>query len=214
VLVDVALLPPTAEPLHWADYFALKVGNDEDPTTWDDAPEPVQFTVRPGEGVGRSDRLTLVWDDHAIQNQWLQVTVLANQHTGLPQADVFYFGNAVGESGDSTTDGRINAVDVLMARNNPRTLTNPAPIDFPCDYNHDGRVNATDMLLARGNQTHLADALKLISVPGIQKEASTSAVRDASWLYEIELLARDHRASEKAAGAERDLGELVPAWWE
>jgi len=206
VLVDVALLPPTAEPLHWADYFALKVGNDEDPTTWDDAPEPVEVTVRLGEGTGGSDRLTLIWEDHAIQDQWLQVTVLANEHTGLAEPDVFYFSNAVGESGDAAADARVNAVDMLMARNNPRTLTDPAAIDFPCDYNRDGRVNATDMLLARGNQTHLLDALKLIAVPGENDEArmTNDEIRVAAWsawLYEIEPVDSQRRPESKDPSA-------------
>jgi len=54
---------------------------------------------------------------------------------------------------------------VLLARNNPHTLINPAPIDFPYDFNHDRRVNATDMLIARSSQTHLLNALKLIATP-------------------------------------------------
>jgi len=92
--------------------------------------------------------------------------------------DVFYFGNAVGESGNSIADARVNAVDALLARNNPRTLTDPAPIDFPYDFNRDQRVNATDVLIARNNQTHFLSALKLIHVPDSgNKGIVSSAVR-------------------------------------
>ena len=47
------------------------------------------------------------------------VTVLANETTGLAQPDVFYFGNAIGESGNSTTDAKVNAFDMLGNRTTP-----------------------------------------------------------------------------------------------
>ena len=50
-------------------------------------------------GTGGSDRVTIIWDDNAIEKQWLQVTVKATDNTGLVADDVFYFGNAVGEAG-------------------------------------------------------------------------------------------------------------------
>ncbi len=85
--------------------------------------------------------------------------------TGLATPDVFYFGNAIGESGNSTTDAKVNALDVLLARNNPQNMTNPALLNSPYDYNRDARVNATDMLIARDSQTHLLNALNLITIP-------------------------------------------------
>ena len=54
-----------------------------------------------GEGVDESDRVTILWEDNAVENGWLQTTILAGDETGLPADDVFYFGNAPGESGDS-----------------------------------------------------------------------------------------------------------------
>ena len=39
--------------------------------------------------------MTLLWADNAIPNgNWLQVTVLANDHTGRGANDVFYLGCA------------------------------------------------------------------------------------------------------------------------
>ena len=63
----------------------------------------------------------MTWPDHdagspettAVAGGWLQVTVLANDKTGLPQPDVFYFGNAVGESGDSPFYALVNATEAL-----------------------------------------------------------------------------------------------------
>ncbi|MBN2475332.1 MAG: lamin tail domain-containing protein [Pirellulales bacterium] len=163
IMVDLAGLP---EPLALgADSFQFHVGNNNDPSSWDAAPAPSSISVRPGGGVAGSARVTIVWPDYAIQKQWLQVTVLAGAETALSTDDVFYFGNAVGEAGNSTSDAKVNATDMLLARNNPRNFLNPAPLDFHCDFNRDARVNATDMLIARNNQTNFLNALRLITVP-------------------------------------------------
>ncbi|MBN2475076.1 MAG: hypothetical protein JXB62_10740 [Pirellulales bacterium] len=163
IMIDVADLRTNVTPT--AEDFQFRVGNGNDPGTWTPAPAPVSISTQPGGGGAAGlDRITILWDDHAIQGQWLQVTMLA-ANLGLAEDDVFYFGNAVGDAGDSTGDAQVNATDMLLARNNPRTFLDPAPIDFPYDYNRDGRVNATDMLLARNNQTHFLNALKLITAP-------------------------------------------------
>jgi hypothetical protein len=91
--------------------------------------------------------------------------------TGLAEPEVFYFGNAVAESGNTPEDAKVNVSDMLLARNNPRTFLNPAEIDFAYDYNRDGRVNATDMLLARNNPTNFLTALPLLTAPGTGEEA-------------------------------------------
>ncbi|MDP6637593.1 MAG: lamin tail domain-containing protein, partial [Phycisphaerae bacterium] len=96
IMVDIDGMTGTPD----ASDFIIKVNASDDPDTWSAGPTPT-VTVRPGEGVGGSDRVTLVWPDGAIANQWVEVTVLATADTGLAAADVFYFGNAVGEtSGD------------------------------------------------------------------------------------------------------------------
>ena len=165
--------------------------------------------------------MTITWADNAIRNQWLQVTVLANADTGLAEADVFYFGNAVGESGNSMSDAKINAYDMLAARNHPRTFADPAPVDFAFDYDRDGRVNATDVLIARNHQTHFANALELITVPTVptpppahdavferaaEREADSPEVFSdrLAWLYQYEGMS-GQRPSEK----DNRLGEAV-----
>ena len=162
IMVDITLLPGVPG----AGDFTFRVGNDNNPGGWAPAPAPLSVTVRSGAGSGGSDRVTIIWADNAIQKQWLQVTVLATAATGLSSPDVFYFGNAVGESGNSTTDARVNATDEILARNNPRAL-GQAPVDFAYDYNRDGKVNATDEIIARNNPTSSLTALQLISVPGV-----------------------------------------------
>lgn len=74
---------------------------------------------------------------------------------------MFYFGNAAGDSGNSTTDARVNTSDQLGPRNHP---TANAAITDRFDYNRDGQVNSTDELLARNNPTGHGNALKLIDL--------------------------------------------------
>jgi hypothetical protein len=164
LMIDVAGLAGTPG----VDDLAFRVGNNDDPDSWTPAPAPSQIAIRPGAGEEDSDRIVLTWDDRAIANQWLEVTVLPTEATGLAAADVFYFGNAIAESGSSPQDAKVNVTDMLLARNNPRNFLNPAAIDFAYDYNRDARVDATDMLLARNNPTSFLDALKLLTMPELE----------------------------------------------
>ena len=164
IMIDIAGLPgtPTA-----AD-FEFKVGNDNNPSNWAAGPAPSSITVRRGAGVNGSDRITIIWADGAIKKQWLQVTVKPTVATGLTEPDVFYFGNAIGETGNSTTDARVTPTDEIGARNNPHTIggpTGPAGIDDVYDFNRDRKVGPTDEIIARNNGTNSMTALKLITVP-------------------------------------------------
>ena len=161
-------------PLTTAD-FEFRVGNDNSPGSWPLAPAPASITIRDEAGTREADRVTLVWQDGAIKKQWLQITVKANANTGLASSDVFYFGNAVGESGNDPANAIVNSTDELGARNNAKTFLDPAAIDNVYDFNRDGFVNATDQILARSNSTTLATALKLISVPGSLQAAAASS---------------------------------------
>jgi hypothetical protein len=79
---------------------------------------------------------------------------------------VFYFGNAVGETGNSVTDAMVKPTDEIGARNNPHTLGgNPAGIDDAYDFDRDKKVGPTDEIIARNNGTNSLTALKLITVP-------------------------------------------------
>ncbi|MBN2474798.1 MAG: lamin tail domain-containing protein [Pirellulales bacterium] len=221
LMIDVVGLPDGAA-LGTAD-FQFRTGNTDDPAGWPQAPLPTAIAVRPGDGVGSSDRITLLWNDQAVAKQWLQVTVLATSNTGLADPDVFYFGNAVGEAGNSTADAKVNASDMLLARNNPRTFLNPAPIDFPYDYNRDARVNATDMLIARNNPTHFLNALRLITIPGdpaavidaVAGKAASAKSKDhqplsgvEAWQYELDQIFAQPRSTDKTTPA----GQDVDAW--
>ncbi len=163
-----------------ADDFSFKVGNDNAPGGWSAAPGTVLITVRGAAGISGSDRVEIIWPDGAIKKQWLQVTVHANADTGLAQSDVFYFGNAVGDSGlgDTSTNALVGVTDELGARNNPQSTFNNIPLTNIFDFNRDGAVNATDALLARNNPTGLGNALRFIAAPTISPPALSAALEN------------------------------------
>ena len=161
LMVDIAGLP-TGQLT--ASDFEFRVGNSNTPGSWTTAVAPTSISVRLGAGVSGSARVEIVWPDGAIQKQWLQVTVKATPNTGLTTADVFYFGNAVGESGNTAADAIVDAVDAQGAQNNP---LNPAPITSIYDFNRDGLVSAADATVATNNATTAGTALKLIATPAL-----------------------------------------------
>lgn len=161
IMIDIEYLPGNVVPDR--DNFVLKVGNDDNPANWNDAPEPV-ITVRPLDNTDTT-RITISWDDDAIRSEWLQVTVLADE-LELARDDVFYFGNAVAEAGDQAINAIVNATDEIVARNFQHGIFNAAAIEDPYDYNRDGLVDGTDQILARNHQTNPLTALRLITAPG------------------------------------------------
>jgi hypothetical protein len=94
--------------------------------------------------VGGSARITITWPDNWIENQWLQVTVKAAPRTGLKSPDTFYFGNAMGESGNSNTIAVVNTLDGVATHNASFLIPNLASITTPADYDRDGLVNTSD----------------------------------------------------------------------
>jgi len=162
-----------------ADDFMFMVGNDNTPATWGVGPTPLDVQVRPGAGVGGSDRVTVVFDDNsmpptaspAIINNvsnanWLEVTVKATANTGLPAPDVHYWGLAVGEIGNDTTT-YVGATDEIQARLNPRNFfVGWSVITDQWDFNRDRSVNSTDEIIARLNPAnYFAGYLLLIDLP-------------------------------------------------
>ena len=129
--------------------------------SWQPGPAPTNVWVRAKEG-----RIAITWADAAITKKWLEVRLKANDRTGLLQDDVFYFGNAVGESGDSANNTLVNDADVSGARNNPHDPSNPALINDAFDYNRDSLVNDADEAVARENATDPATSLVLLNLGG------------------------------------------------
>ena len=153
VMVDVRNSAATADASDFA--FAVRTATG----TWIPAPAPASVTVRPRAGAEGSDRVTLTWSDGVIRDTWLRVTVLAGHHTGLPQPDTFYFGNAIGDTGNSPLDALVNALDVGATRAAQRG--GEAALDNHYDFNRDGAVNTVDFAIVRGRQN--SPALPLIT---------------------------------------------------
>ena len=79
IMVDI-LYPENPGGINAAD-FQFKVGNGG---TWTTVPVPPSNVLSArARAQADSDRVTITWDDNVIQNQWLQVTVLADANTGL-----------------------------------------------------------------------------------------------------------------------------------
>jgi aryl-phospho-beta-D-glucosidase BglC (GH1 family) len=130
--------------------FSFRVGSDDFPESWQAAPAPLSISVASKAGANGSDRVTLIWEDGAIVNQWLEVKMLANDKTGLAEDNVFYFGSAIGECGTSATDARVDADDIGAIRNN---LSGFFTVDVLSQYdiNRDSRVDADDISVVRNN---------------------------------------------------------------
>jgi len=213
--------------------FTFRMGNDSDPGSWPLAPQPQYVTPpRVGAGTGGSDRVMLIWPNYntvnpdpttqAVAKNWLQVTVLATANTGLDEPDVFYFGNAVGESGLGNFGGwaLVNAVDSGAVRDNPHNpYIVPAPIDDFVDFNRDKWVNAVDFGFVRDNATNPSTALVLITAPSTSPspgpEGAPATVGGFSPLATTGLLAGESvetgRSTRSAALPSQRLGSNVAA---
>jgi hypothetical protein len=102
------------------------------------------------------------WDDGAIANTWLQVTVKATAATGLAAPDVFYFGNSIGETGNSTFDLAVNYIDALGAVDN--ASDGPVAIFNRFDFNRDGLVNPADVAVGRSRFRDGVAPLRMLSL--------------------------------------------------
>jgi hypothetical protein len=148
------------------DDFTFKVGNDPQLASWTYAPPPGSITVRNGAGVNGAARITIIWPDGWIAKQWLQVTVKAGGNLGLADDYVFYFGNAIGDTGDNPGRASVDTTDEIDARADlKKNFMNPAGITNACDHNRDGKVDTTDEIITRKNGTTFLTELKLIVAP-------------------------------------------------
>jgi|GEM_PF-872123 len=150
LMIDIQGLlgTPTLSTLH--EFFQFRVGNTSDTSTWIAAPAPSAVAVRQAPGQPGVTRVSIVWPDAAIANQWLEVTVPANLNTGLVEADRFYFGNLVGETGAAPMPAMVTAADEDAAWGADSGFRSVA-ITNPYDFNRDRRVSLADVLIARQN---------------------------------------------------------------
>ena len=164
IMVDVANL--AGKTLTAAD-FTFKTGNNNSTNTWPTGPNPSSIVIRPGAGVSGSARVELIWPNHstsassAIAGKWLQVTVKADANTGLSAANVFYFGNAIGDTGNSATDAAVTVADVNAIKAHESAAA--VAITNVFDNNRSGVINSADATDASSHETSGATALQLIT---------------------------------------------------
>jgi len=141
IMIDVNWMDTGYAPI--ADDFRVRI-YDADIRAWVPGPEPI-VTVRPGEGAGGSDRVTLTWPDWAIVNTWVEITVKSDANGGgmeLEADDVFYFGNSVG---DCDGDGAVGDgdYDILVSEFGLRGD------GLAADINGDRQVDLADFVSIR-----------------------------------------------------------------
>ncbi|MCA9194558.1 MAG: hypothetical protein KDB03_22460, partial [Planctomycetales bacterium] len=148
VMVDIESLAGTVS----ASDFVFRVGNNNTPALWALAPAPTSISVRTGAGVNGSSRVTIIWPDGAIKNQWLQVNVLPTANTGLATIDTHYWGNQVGEVGDTPGSTAVDVSDTLLITLN-QTGFQTIPTSNRYDLDRDGAVNSVDYVQSQLSQT-------------------------------------------------------------
>ncbi|REK19443.1 MAG: hypothetical protein DWQ37_01195 [Planctomycetota bacterium] len=156
IMVDVQSPAGTLTTADFTFKMSEQTVANNTPSTWQAAPAPSDFAVRPGAGVDGSDRVTITWEAGAITNRWLEVIVEGNDvaggfntNTGLAASDVFFFGNRIGDAASGTSTLAVtNAVDEIAARNNPGF---GAAITNLFDFDRSGLVSAVDNIIARNN---------------------------------------------------------------
>jgi poly(beta-D-mannuronate) lyase len=135
-----------------------------------------EVTVRAGEGVDGSDRITITLPNGSVVNQYLQVTIIANETTGLESNDVFYFGNVVAETGNSATNTLVNADDVGGVRSNLSGFF-VVDVEDAYDFDRNGFVNASDVGTARSNLSGFF-AVPLITAPVLGNDYLVSSAAE------------------------------------
>ena len=136
-----------------ADDFEFAIGLGAGERQWAAPPAPRQVAARTVNYQGRPvRRVTLVWDDGAIRNRWLRVTVLPTDRTGLATPDVFYFGNLAGDTGDAGAGATVARVDALDYTRTLRRWGDIGDLASPFDHDHDGGVAKDDAGVSHHNR--------------------------------------------------------------
>ena len=133
-----------------ANDFVFKVGNNNSPSTWATVTATPTISVRTGAGTGGSDRVTITWASASIRNQWLEVQVLPTANTGLTAADVFFWGNKVGDTGQGTpaTTFLTSGADKTSVLG---LLGGSVGVTSIRDFNRDNSVTAADATVVTGS---------------------------------------------------------------
>ena len=184
IFIDVLGLPAGTLT---ADNFVFRVGNGNPLDSWErlHTERPVDVSIRHDAGVQESDRITLIFENQAVKNQWLEVTVLSSDQTGLIHDDVFYFGNAIGETGSQSaasakngvSDAKVGLFDLIAVRDGFKSIDAEEGTTNRYDFNRDSLVNVLDIIILRENATSAQTALQLIDIP----DRPTGQIEGRKW---------------------------------
>jgi hypothetical protein len=144
VMVDIAGLDAGYTPV--VEDFGIRINESPDTNTWADLPA-ASVDIRSGAGLDGSDRITLLWDDGAIVNRWIEVTVKSNANgvgMGLAEDDIFYFGSSVA---DTDGDGEVGVSDVATLLGEFGRVGD----NLDTDVNRDRRVDLKDFVIMRSS---------------------------------------------------------------
>ena len=142
------------------------------PASWAAAPAPSQIEVMAASG-GNPARIILRWNDNAIKDRWLRVTLKSTEDTGLFKDEVFYAGHLLGETTNTTTGTyNVSFADIgLIHAARGQTVG----IESTLDIDKNGTISLADITAMRDNV-------------GIQQENITTAAnpladitRSQSW---------------------------------
>jgi hypothetical protein len=129
----------------WSPTGAFAI-QDNLPVNWLPAPAPSEISTLLGE---TRDRVVINWQDNAIANRWLRITILANENTGLLQDDVYYIGHLLGETtGSSGGAFTVAFADITSIRSEVGQNANSGSIH---DIDKNGTVSFADISAMRAN---------------------------------------------------------------
>lgn len=196
---ELATIPTLANV---GQFFQFREGNSNDLSSWTTAGSPNGLTYQSNIDSAGTDRIVLTWAEDVVKNTWLQVTTLANSTTGLLNPLTFYFGNAVGETGNDPANAIVNLADVALTRQN-QTGFGTADLDSLYDFDRDGRVNLADVALARSNQSGFTP-LQLIT-PGSSNRTGESGSKFVNDFAQSDDLDAKSRVADFGAGTNDEL---------
>jgi hypothetical protein len=104
----------------------------------------------PDTGPAGTDRIFITFDDGAITDTWLGITLKANADTGLFENEHFFFGSAPGETGAGFATQLVGA-DAADLQAIAVHLFQSTGSNSPYDLNHDSRVDAFDLQVVATN---------------------------------------------------------------
>ena len=173
--------------------------------------------VRPGQGVGGSDRIELIWADHVVPtiiDRWLEVIVKSTANTGLTSPDVFVYGDMPGESGNDTNSDFqfIDALDQFAVRVHSNAANTNLFQQFGLapavqnlwDLNRDNRVDINDENIVRFNLQAPRGELDMINIPlggGLSLAAGNVEAKASLAQYPVVFAGSDADAGAAVASA-------------